>query len=149
VRELVDQVEHAELPSVMGTVLDEVVGPDVVAVLGPQADARAVGEPEPAPLGLLGRDLQPLPSPDPLDPLGVDPPACLAQQLGDLAIAVAAVAPGELDDVGGEPLLVVAAPRDLALRRAVLAERRAGATLGDPELLSDVLDAGAATRGAQ
>ena len=33
------------------------------------------------------------------------------QQLRDLAIAVAAVLPGQLDDVGGQPLLVVTAPR--------------------------------------
>ena len=51
--ELVDDVEHAELPSVVGAVLDEVVGPDVVAVLRPQPDAGAVVEPEPAPLRLL------------------------------------------------------------------------------------------------
>jgi hypothetical protein len=31
----------------------------------------------------------------------------------------------------------------------MLAERGAGAALGDLELVSDVLDAGAATRGAQ
>jgi hypothetical protein len=31
----------------------------------------------------------------------------------------------------------------------MLAERRAGATLGDLKLVSNVLDAGAATRGAQ
>jgi hypothetical protein len=133
----------------VGAVLDEVVGPDVVGALGPQSDAGAVRQPEPPALGLLGRDLQPLAPPDPLDPLGVDDPARSAQQLGDLAVAVTAVLPSELDDVGGEPRLVVTAPRDLALRRAVLAERRAGATLGDPELPADVLDAGAATRGAQ
>jgi hypothetical protein len=56
--------------------------------------------------------------------------------------------PGELDDVGGEPLLVVAAPRRLALRRAVLAERRAGAALGDGQRPPHVLDAGAPARGA-
>jgi hypothetical protein len=95
-------------------------------------------------------NLQPLAPPDPLDPLGVDDPARgRTQQRGDLAVAVPAVPPGELEDVGRQPRLVVAAPRDLALRRAVLAERRAGATLGDLKLLSDVLDAGAATRGAQ
>ena len=38
-RELVDHVEHAILPSVMGSVLDEVVGPDMVGPLGAQADA--------------------------------------------------------------------------------------------------------------
>ena len=55
----------------------------------------------------------------------------------------------ELDDGGGEPFLVVPAPRDLALRRAVLAERRAGATLGYAQFPANMLDAGAATRGAQ
>jgi hypothetical protein len=56
---------------------------------------------------------------------------------------------GERDDVGGELFLVVPAPRELALRRAVLTERGAGAALGDPKLVANVLDAGAATRGAQ
>ena len=55
----------------------------------------------------------------------------------------------ELDNVGGELLLVVPAPREPALRRAVLAERSAHTALGDPELSSDVLDADAASRGAQ
>ncbi len=150
VRELVEDVEHAVLPSLMGAVLDEVVGPDVVRVFGPQPQARAVRQPEPAPLGLLGRDLEPLAPPDPLHPLVVDHPARgRAQQLGDLAVAVAAVPARELDDVGGEPLLVVPAPRELALRRAVLAERSAHAALGDLEPPSDALDAGAAPRGAQ
>jgi hypothetical protein len=134
----------------MGAVLDEVVGPDVVRVFGPQPQAGPVRQPEPPALGLPLRDLQPLTSPDPLDPLVVDHPARgRAQQLGDLAVAVATVPARELDDGGREPLLVVPAPRDLALRRAVLAERSAHAALGDPELVSDVLDAGAATRGAR
>jgi hypothetical protein len=85
-----------------------------------------------------------------LHPLVVDQPARgRAQQLGDLAVAVAAVPAGELDEVGGEPFLVVPAPRELALRRAVLAERSAHAALGEPELVADVLDADAAPRGAQ
>ena len=92
--------------------------------------------------------LQPLASPDPLDPLGVDDPACLLQQPGDLAIAVAAVLPGKRDGVGGESCLVIPAPRYLALRRAMLPERRTGAALGNAQLNSDLLDAGAATRGA-
>ena len=122
----------------------------MVRVLGPQPEAGAVRQPEPAPLGLLLRDLEPLAPPDPLHPLVVDHPARgRAQQLGDLAIAVAAVPAGELDDVGGEPFLVVPAPRGLALRRAVLAKRAAHTTLGDLELSSDMLDAGAAPRGAQ
>src|SRR5215204_1858308 len=95
-----------------------------------------------------GADLQPLASPNPLDPLVVDEPACSAQQLGDLAVAVASVLPSKLDDVGAEPLLVVSTTGDLALRRAMLAERRAGATLGYTQLPANVLDADPATRGA-
>src|SRR5262245_34065801 len=103
----------------------------MIALLRPQPDARSVGQPEPAALGLLMRDLQPLALPDTLDPLVVDCPARPAQQFGDLAIAIAAVLPSKLDNIGGETLLVLTAARDLALRRAMLPERRTGATLGD------------------
>jgi hypothetical protein len=132
----------------MGPILDEVVRPDVIAVLRPQADAGSVRQPEPSSFGLLPGDLQPLASPDPLDTLVVDEPACATQKLGDLAVAVASVLPSKLDDVGAEPLLVVSSTRDLALRRAMLAERRAGATLGYTQLPANMLDAGPATRGA-
>ena len=120
----------------------------MIALLRPQPDARSVGQPEPASFGLFIGDLQPLASPDALDPLVVDYPARLAQQFGDLAIAVAAVLPGKLDSIGGETLLVLTAARDLALRRAMLPERRTGATLGDMQLGSHLLDTGTATRGA-
>jgi hypothetical protein len=71
-----------------------------------------------------------------------------AQQLGDLAIAVAAILPGQLDELGGQLLFVVTVPRELALRRAMLPERRTGTALGDRQHASNMLDAGAATRGA-
>jgi hypothetical protein len=59
-------------------------------------------------------DLQPLALPDTLDPLVVDCPARLAQQRGDLAIAIAAVLPGKLDNIGGEMLLVVTTALDIS-----------------------------------
>jgi hypothetical protein len=105
-------------------------------------------EPQPSSLGLLGRDLEALTLPDALDPLVVDQPACCLQERGDLAIAIPAIEPGQRDDVGREPLLVLFAPRPLALCRAMLAERRTGAALGNRQGLSDMLDAGAPTRGA-
>jgi hypothetical protein len=132
----------------VGAILDKVVGPDMIALLRSQPDARSVGQPQPAAFGLLMGDLQPLASPNTLDPLVVDYPARLAQECGDLAIAIAAVLPGKLDNIGRETLLVVTTARDLALRRAMLPERRTGATLGDMQLRSDLLNAGTATRGA-
>src|SRR5262249_1729463 len=73
--ELVEHVEHAVLASLVGAVLDKIVGPDMIALLRPQPNARSVGQPEPAALGLLMGNLQPLTLPDTLDPLVVDCPA--------------------------------------------------------------------------
>jgi hypothetical protein len=115
----------------------------------PQPDARSVIQPQACALGLPGGNLQPLASPDPLDPLVIDQPAGPAQQLGDLAIAVAAILPGQLDDVGRQPRCILTASRDLALRRAMLTERRASTPFGDRQYAANMLDAGAATRGAQ
>ena len=128
---LVNDIEHPISASIVGAVLDKVVGPDVIAVLRAQPDARSVSQPQPASFGLLIGDLKPLASPDALDPLVIDDPARLAQQPCNLAIAVAAVSLGKLDNIGLQALLVLTAARDLALRRAMLPERRAGATLGN------------------
>ena len=120
----------------------------MVGAFGSEPVARSVIPPQASPLGLPGGDLQPLASPDPLDPLVVDQPASPPQKLGNLAIAVAAILPGQLDEVGCQLLFVLTAPRDLALRRAMLPESRTGAALGDRQHTSNMLDAGAATRGA-
>ena len=120
----------------------------MIAVLSPEPDTGAVVEPEATALRLPGWDFQPLASPDPLDPLVIDQPASPTQQFGDLAIAVAAILPGQLNEVGDQPLFIVTALWDLALRRAMLTERRTSAALGDGQLPSNMLNAGAATRRA-
>jgi len=132
----------------MGSILDKVIGPNVVAVFRPKTDARSVMKPQTTAFGLLLRNLQPLTPPDPLDTLVVDKPARPPQQSSNLAVAVAAVLASQRDDVGGQPLLVFRAPRYLALRRAMLAERRTGAALGYVKLTLDMLDASTAARGA-
>ena len=76
------------------------------------------------------------------------PPPGIAQQRRDLAIAIAAVLPRQLDDVGDQRLFVVNAPRCFALRRAVLTERHTNAALGDRQMLSHMLDTDAPARGA-
>jgi len=120
----------------------------MIGVFRPQPDAGPIGQPQTAPFGLFVRNLQPLTLPDPFDPSVTDQPAGLAQQGGNLAIAVATILAGQLDHIGGQSFGILSAPLHLALRRAMLSERRAGAALGDLQLHSDMLDAGAATRGA-
>ena len=85
-------------------------------------------------------NLQPLTLPDTLDPLIVDYPARLAQELGD---AITTVWPGKLDNIGCET-------RCSSSRPSMLPERRTGATLGDMQLRSDLgpAHAGTATRAA-
>ncbi len=122
--EHLELVEHPDLATVGGAVLHEVVGPYVTAVLGTQANARAVVEPQPPLLRLLGRDLQPFAPLDALNLAVVHQPSRRAQQGGDPTITVAAVLPRQLDDVGREPL-------------------------GDGKVPPHMLDANAPTRGAE
>ncbi len=110
---------------------------------------QSVVEPKPALLRLLLRHLQPLPSPDPCDPLAVHHPTGTTQHRRDATIAVAAVLEGKRDDVGGECRLVVTGLRDLALRGAMLAENPACKPLRDAMLGDDLIDASATTGGAQ
>ena len=147
-RELVDDVQHAIFASVMGTILDEVVGPDMVRMLGPKTDAGSVIEPETLSLRLPCWDLEPLPPPDPLDTLDVHDPAGISRQRRDPAISVAAILDRERDDVGGQRRLIVWGPGDLALRRAMLAEHAAGEAFGNAERLLNALDTDTAAGGA-
>jgi hypothetical protein len=104
----------------MGAVLDEVVGPDMARPLRPQPDAGAVRKPQTPAARLAGRNLQPLPPPDPLDLLLVHAPTGIPQQSSDPAVAIAAIALGQLDDVSGQRRLVIAGSGSLALGRAML-----------------------------
>ena len=137
-RELVDHVEHAVLSPIMGSILHEVVRPDVIAALRPKPDARSVMQPQTTAFGLLLGNLQPLTPPDPLDPLVVDDPTGLIpQHPRNLAIAVAAILSGQFNDVGSQPLFRT--PWHLALRRAMLA---------DVQVMANMLDTGTPARGA-
>lgn len=148
VRELVDHVEHSIFPSIVRSILDEVVGPHVIAMFRAQSNARAVCQPQTPTFWLLIRYLQPLAPPDAFHPLVIDEPACMPEQRGDLAIAVAAVLAGKLNDIGGQTLLVISPRWHLALRRAMLSERRTGAALGDVKLTSNMLNTNATAGGA-
>ena len=79
-----------------------------------------------------------------LDPLVVDYPARRARRPCD---SLSGRSAGQARYIGCETVLVVTTARDLALRRAMLPQRQTGATLGDMQLRSDLLNAGTATRG--
>ena len=149
VRELVDEVEHPILPPIVRAILDEVIGPHMVGPLGAQTDAGSVRKPDATLLGLFGGDLQPLAPPDPLDPLVVDDPAGgRTQHLCDLPIAKAAVPAGQLNDVGGQPLLIVWPRRNAPLGGPMLSKHPADPALRQFQLASNMVDAGAPARGA-
>ena len=105
--------------------------------------------PDPPPLGLSGWDLQTLTPPNALDALVVDEPTGRLQQCADLAVAIASVLLSQRHEIGRQRLFVVAAPRYLALCRAMLTERPTSAALGDNHRPHDVLDTGASARRAQ
>lgn len=67
-RKLIDDVERAEYPPIVGPILNEVIGPDMVRTLWPQPNTRSVVQPKPPLLWLFLRDFQPLPPPYPFDP---------------------------------------------------------------------------------
>jgi hypothetical protein len=115
----------------MGAILDKIVALDMVGSFCSQPDAGSVVEPEPTFLWLPIRHFQPLPPPDPLHSLVVDHPAGgRAQELCDLAIAVAAVLASKRDNIGGEPLLIVSPSWNTPLRRAMLPKHAADPPLG-------------------
>lgn len=65
--------------------------PDVVGILGPEADDRGVVVIEPFALLMTLGQLQALFAPEPFNLFVIDVPAFRLQQLADLAVAVAAI----------------------------------------------------------
>ncbi len=127
--------------------MNEVIAPDMVAVLRPQPDARSVVQPEPALLRLFCRYFQPLSPPQSLDTLVVDLPACVPQQCRNPALAVATVLAGQLDHVRNQVGLVSPTSRQFPLRRTMLAQHTAGASLGYHERFTHMTDADTAASG--
>src|SRR5512143_1001730 len=88
----------------MGAVCHEIIGPDMMAMGGPEPDARPIVEPETSSFGLLLRNLQPLLAPDAFHPLMIDSPPFSSQQCRNPSITVAPIPFGKLDNFFSEPL---------------------------------------------
>jgi len=80
-------------------------------------------------------DFQPLPPPDPLYSLGIDPPAVGPQQCGDTPIAIAAIRTGQPDDRRGQGRFIIPDQVQLALSRTRLTDSPAGPPLRDVQPL--------------
>ena len=139
-RELVDNGEHAELAIVARSILNEVVSPDMVPVLRPEANAGAVIQPQTAAFWLSHRHFQALAPPDPSNALVVHMPASVLEQLRDPLVAVAPVPGRQLDDRKGQRVLIVAALRLSPLRRSMLLQNTAGPALRYAEPAAGMVD---------
>ena len=146
---LVDDRQDAVFATIVGATLDEVIGPDVPGIFRPKPDARSVVQPEPPALRLPLRHLEPLASPDALDPFAVHMPPCIAQQRRHSAIAITTILPRQRNDIRGESCFVIGPARHLALCRSMLPEHAADPSLGHRHHHSDVIDTAPSARGAQ
>jgi hypothetical protein len=79
--ELIDDVQRSVGTPIFCSVMHEVVRPDMVNMPGPETDARSVIEPEPAFPRPLHGNLQPLTTPQALDPLVVSLPSLILRSL--------------------------------------------------------------------
>jgi hypothetical protein len=102
--EFVDNRQYLDWTTVVGPVCHEIIGPDMVAMGGPEPDTRPIVEPETSAFGLLLRNLQPLLAPDAFHPLMIDPPNLSSEQCRNPAIAVAPISLGKLDNFFSELL---------------------------------------------
>ena len=133
--ELIDQSQQSELTTVMGLRLNEVVAPDMVAMLRSQSDAGSVVEPEPAAWPLLPGYFQPLTAPDPLNAITSDLPAGVGKQGCDPAIAISSILGCQGDNRSCQRILVSSNDAGVSLCSAVLAEDPAGLAFREPKLL--------------
>jgi hypothetical protein len=134
-RELVDQRHQPYFAAIVSLCFDKVVGPDVIAMLWSEPNAGPVVEPQSASWLLFLRDFQPLAAPDPLHPVGADLPACLVEQLGDPAIAIAAVLDRKSQDGLSQCVFISSNNQVVTLGAPWLANEPAGMTLGELILL--------------
>ena len=134
----------------MGSILDEVIGPNVVWAFWPQPDARPIIQPDSSFFGLFLRDFQPLLPPDPFDPLMVHMTAAVVQHPGDHAISIAPELSRQLNDVISQLLFVRQATGNLALRGTMLPEGAASPALrhakGLPHMIYALTTAGRAQK---
>ena len=146
--ELVDHRQHTERLSVMRSIHDEVIGPDVVGPSGLETYAGPIIEPQPPAFGLFLGNLQPLPPPDALNPFSIYLPTFGSQQGSDPSITVSAILAGQADDRCRQSVFVRPATRRLARGRAMLTDNTTRSAFLDAQFGLKMINALPATGGA-
>jgi hypothetical protein len=147
--EFVYDRQDLEGTTVVSAVLHKVVGPDMVAMGGPEPDTRPIIEPQTSAFRLLLRNLQPLLAPDAFHPLVIDPPTLSSEQGGDKAIPVTPIPFGKLNNFVSKSLFGIRPPGYEPLGRPRLTDYPAGPPLRDSQLPLYVENASSTPLGAQ
>jgi hypothetical protein len=115
---------------------DKVITPHMVSALRPEPHARSIVEPQATPCFLLLWNLQPFATPDSLDSILANLPACPLQQRGDAPVAVAPILAGQQNDRLSKSIFVFALCRLVALCAAWLVHQPARPPLTHALVLS-------------
>lgn len=91
----------------MGSVHHEIVGPDMIPVLGPLSDTGTVVEPKSPSFRLFLGDFQPFPSPDAFHSFVVHFPSILPKKSCDASVTVTTILAGQFCDRLSQDFLIV------------------------------------------
>ena len=134
---LVDHCEQTELSAVTRRLADNVIGPDVVLMLGPKTDAGTIRKPQSASLGVFGGHLETFSPPDALHTFGVHLPAGLSKEISDPPVSIATEPAGQSDDGHGKCVLIGPYLGLVALTGTMLTKNSASSAFGDMQPLTD------------
>jgi hypothetical protein len=113
----------------MGLGFDKIVGPDMIAPLRSEPDARTVIEPQPASWPLFPGYFEPLTPPDALHTITTHIPSRILQQRLDPTVAIAAILRSQRDDGLRQRVFIGANNDRVTLRAAWLTDDPAGLAL--------------------
>jgi len=132
-RVLVEHSENPKGPSVVRPICHEVIRPDVMAVCGPEPEARPISAPQSGSLRLLVRHLEAFVPPNRIHAILSHVPALASQEIRHRTVAVPPILLGEGDDPLAQPRSLVIRLRHVPRGGPDLADRPTRSTLGHLE----------------
>jgi hypothetical protein len=132
--ELVNQGHEPELSTIVGLRLNEVVAPEMIAVLRSQPNAGAVVEAQPPSRLLPFGYFKPLTAPDPLDAITANLPAGFGKKRPDPSIAIASIMRSQRDNRSRQRIFISPDDGGASLRPGWLADNPTGMTFRETVL---------------